>query len=237
MSTHLALVTTENLLRSPFPCAGGGIRIWGLGEALRSQGVNCTYFLEEKLAEKIQPAADLPIQFFKSENLHRRIRESGCDAALFEQWQPMMYLQKSLDIPVIVDLPGPLALEYHWRDPNNFYQHVIDKLNCLAQADYFICAHQRQVGYYSAWLTWAGLPPESVDRIRVIPFTLHEMPFSRQGFVEDEPIFFWGGMFWQWQDRFRAFNCSPTFSPDIARGNWWLLGNRIRRGRISVIRN
>jgi hypothetical protein len=205
MTQHLALITTENLPRSSHPCAGGGIRIWGLGEALRRLGVQCTYFLHEPLAKKIQPAEDLPIRFFRPERLHQEIQEAGCDAVLFEQWQPLTFLQQPLDLPTIVDLPGPLILEYYWRERDRLYQHIVDKLDCLAQADYFICAHPRQLGYYSAWLTWAGVSPAENDRLAVVPFTFHEMPYSRQGYVEDEPIFFWGGMFWQWQDRFRAF--------------------------------
>lgn len=205
MIHHLALVTTELLPRSDKPCAGGGLRIWGLGESLRRQGIRCTYFLEERLSNSIQSSSDLPVRFYKPELLAQTLREEGCDAALFEQWQPLTFLAQPLDIPVILDMPGPLILEYIWRDPQQVSRHVVDKLNCLSRADYFLCAHPRQLGYYTAWLTWAGISPDEPERLKVVPFTLQEMPFSRQGFVEEEPIFFWGGMFWPWQERFAAF--------------------------------
>jgi hypothetical protein len=37
----------------------------------------------------------------------------------------------------------------------------VDKVSRLAYADYFLCAHERQRGYYDAWLTWAGVEPDA----------------------------------------------------------------------------
>ncbi|MFB3787906.1 MAG: glycosyltransferase [bacterium] len=205
MIHNLAIVTTEALPCFTTPCAGGGVRIWGIGEALRRRNVPCTYFLREGTPGLSHPPAGLPLRIYKPERLREEIRDAGCDAALFEQWQPLTFLSESLAIPVIADLPGPLALEYYWRDPADFYQHIVDKVECLARADYFLCAHERQWGYYMAWLTWAGVSPEDHGRLAVLPFLLHEMPVSRQGHVEDEPLFFWGGLFWPWHDRAQAF--------------------------------
>ncbi len=215
MIQHLAIVTTESLPLSNSPCGGGGVRIWGVGESLRRQNVKCTYFLHEKRRGQIEATQDVSskvsskvsIIFYKPELLHKEIGQAGCDAALFEQWQPMTFLQERLDIPILVDLPGPLAMEYYWLDRENFYQHIIDKLNALSQVDYFFCAHERQRGYFTAWLTWAGVSPECIGRLAVVPFTLHEMPYSRQGHVEDESQFFWGGLFWPWHERLASFEC------------------------------
>jgi len=204
MVHHLAIVTTETLPRFPQPCAGGGVRIWGLGERLRKRGVQCTYFIPLGTPGLDDAPAEVPLIPFKSECLHDAIRESGCDAVLFEQWQPLTFLRETLEIPIAVDLPGPLTLEYFWRDRDNFYQHITDKVNALSRADYFICAHERQLGYYAAWLTWAGIAPDA-ERLAVVPFLFEEMPRSRQGFVEDEPLLFWGGMFWPWHERSKAF--------------------------------
>ena len=120
-------------------------------------------------------------------------------------------------------LARPLALEYYWRDPGNFYQHIADKVECLARADYFLCAHERQWGYCMAWLTWAGVSPEDHGRLAVLPFLLHEMPVSRQGHVEDEPLFFWGGLFWPWHDRAQAFQ---TVVETVSR---------VRQGQVVVV--
>ncbi len=203
--THLAVVTTEVLPSFKSPCAGGGVRIWGLAEHLRKQGIQCTFLIEESAASSLEPSFDRSVHFFKPDLLPNKIQELNCDVILVEQWQPLTFLSASLEIPIIVDLPGPLLLEYFWRDKINFNQHIADKVQCLARADYFLCAHERQRGYYTAWLTWAGIDP-GAERLKIVPFSLHEMPRSRQGFTEDEPQFFWGGMFWPWQERAAVFD-------------------------------
>lgn len=229
MIRHLAIVTTEILPPVSHPCAGGGVRAWGLGESLRRQGLSCTYFLLEGVYSDDKALDFIPHCFYRPEQLSESIAAAGCDAVLFEQWQPLTFLSAPLDIPVFVDLPGPLALEYLWRDPDNFYQHVVDKVECLSRADYFLCAHERQRGYYNAWLTWAGVDPGE-SRIAVAPFVFHELPVSRQGHVEDEPLFFWGGMFWPWQDRTEAFETLLKTFERIRRGQLVIVGVSDRSG-------
>lgn len=223
MVKHLAIVTTEVLPPFPHPCAGGGVRVWGLGEALRRQGVNGTYFLREGTPGTENLPGNIPIRLYRPELLREEILRAGCDAALFEQWQPLTFLQETLEIPILVDLPGPLALEYVWRDPENRYQHWVDKMECLSRADYFFCALDRQRGYYDAWLAWAGVEPDE-ERMAVAPFVFHEMPHSRQGHVEDEPLFFWGGMFWPWQERRHAFDTILKTITQYQRGQMVVAG-------------
>jgi glycosyltransferase involved in cell wall biosynthesis len=199
MKNKLAVVTTESLPIMPVPCGGGGVRIWGLAEALRTHDVEVVFFLpeERRIDGFIYEFGE--IRYTKPELLHDALSQSGCDAVLFEQWQPLTFLRERLEVPVIVDLPGPLALEYYWRDPQHYHQHIAEKLQCFSKADYFICALERQRGYYVAWLTWAGITPDET-RLDVVPFTYPEMPRSNHGIAEDEPLIFWGGMFWAWQE-------------------------------------
>ena len=221
MNARLAIVTTENLPVFPVPCGGGGVRIWGLAESLRREGVECVFFLPEaRRAEAAKKGEE--IRFFRPEWLHEALNQSGCEAALFEQWQPMTFLKQEPEMPVMVDLPGPLILEYYWRDPVHFYQHIVDKVNCLSRADAFLCALERQRGYYVSWLTWAGVPPEE-ERLAVVPFVLHPMPRANHGQAEDEPVVFWGGLFWAWQEREKAFR---TILDTLAR---------VRRGQLVVV--
>ncbi len=216
MIQRLAVVTTENLPPLGQPCAGGGVRIWGLVDSLVKQNVNVTFFhpTSTERGHPFQPYSTLEhghscphhftIRSCKPELLQDELLSSDFDAVLVEQWQPMTLLRKPMEIPIIIDLPGPLILEYYWRDHTHFHQHIADKVECLSRADYFLCAHERQRGYYTSWLTWAGMAPDA-ERLQVVSFSLHEMPRSRQGFTEDEAQFFWGGMFWPWQDRLKAF--------------------------------
>lgn len=223
MHVSLALVTTENLPYSIRPCAGGGVRVSGLGDVLKQSGVACTYWLLENWRGALDPRFDFPVEYYRPELLHQQLNNSNHDAVLFEQWQPLTYLKVPLKLPVIVDLPGPLMMEYHWRDRDNYLQHMSNKLYCLAQADYAICADERQRGYYSAWLSWAGWQP-SENRLKVAPFCMREMPKSRQGHVEDEPLFLWGGMFWPWHDRRDAFQCVVAALQKADRGQLAIVG-------------
>ncbi|MDX9755770.1 MAG: hypothetical protein RBU29_17530 [bacterium] len=221
--TKLALVTTEILPPFSVPCAGGGVRAWGLGETLRKAGIEVTYLIPGPVLGAHSLPLDIPIQPFTPELLHQMLESGAWDVVLFEQWQPLTFLQKALSIPVIADLPGPLIMEYYWRDPQYYYQHIVDKVECLAKADYFLCALERQRGYYQAWQTWAGVAPEE-DRLAVMPFCFPSMPFSRQGFVEDEPLFFWGGMFWPWQERFEAFTVMTQTLQQVRHGQMVVVG-------------
>lgn len=223
MVRRLGLITTEVLPPFSHPCAGGGVRVWGLGEALRRQGANVVYFLREGTPGTEKLTGNIPIHIYRPEMLREEIERVECDAVLFEQWQPLTFLRAPLEIPVFVDLPGPLALEYVWRDPQNLYQHIVDKVERLAYADYFVCAHERQRGYYDAWLTWAGVAPDA-ERVAVAPFVFHEMPMSRQGHVEDEPLFFWGGMFWPWQERRQSFDAILQTITHHQRGQLVVVG-------------
>ncbi len=224
MNQHIAIVTTENLPCTSLPCAGGGVRIWGLGEALRREGIQCTYFILDTLKEAFHIRNAPSISFYKPEFLDSQLSQSKYEAVLFEQWQPLTFLKQSLDIPIIVDLPGPLLLEYYWRDQNRFYRHLMDKVTTLSTADYFICALDRQRAYYTAWLTLAGIPPDH-ERIATVPFVFHEMPRSRQGFTEDEAQLFWGGMFWPWQQRTGAFNTILETITRLRRGQLVIAGD------------
>lgn len=221
--TSIALVTTENLPESTAPCSGGGVRIAGLGEALRRAGLNPVFYLLESWRETLDPRSNLPVEFYEPYTLRDRLESSGCAAVLFEQWQPMTFLREPLSMPVCVDLPGPLALEYHWRDPANALQHMRDKLRCLAQADFALCAVPRQYGYYAAWLHWAGFDPGR-QRLEIAPFHMREMPRSRSGRVEDEPQLMWGGRFWPWHDRTDAFELTVQALDRAQRGQLAIVG-------------
>lgn len=201
---RLAIVTTENLPVFSVPCGGGGVRVWGLAEMLSQHGVDCEFFIPETALPSPLPAKGPTIHPFKPEFLHEDLRRGGFNAALFEQWQPLTFLREDPGVPIAVDLPGPLALEYRWRDPDNYHRHIADKIARLSMADYFVCALERQRGYYHAWLTLAGVPPEE-DRLAVVPFCFREMPRASHGQAEDEPVIFWGGVFWPWQDRAKPF--------------------------------
>ncbi|MBZ0258519.1 hypothetical protein K8I31_20800, partial [bacterium] len=208
----------------PKPCAGGGVRIAGLGDMLQQAGADCTYWLHEQWRGALDPRFDFPVEYFRPELLHQQLNHSKHEAILFEQWQPITYLKEPLKQIVVVDLPGPLMMEYYWRDPENYLQQMSNKLYCLSQADYAICADERQRGYYSAWLAWAGWQP-SENRLFVSPFCMRDMPKSRQGHVEDEPLFLWGGMFWPWHDRKDAFKTIVDALVKADRGQLAIVGS------------
>jgi hypothetical protein len=102
MQNSIALVTTENLPYSPKPCAGGGVRVAGLGDVLKQSGKECTYWLLEQWRDTIDSRFDFPVKFYRPELLHQMLGDSKHDIVIFEQWQPITYLKEPLKQVVIV---------------------------------------------------------------------------------------------------------------------------------------
>lgn len=182
-----------------------------------AQGIDVTWVLLTKWKEHLDPRVQIRAVFVDAASVFEALQSLEVDCVLVEQWQPLTFFPEKLNKPVIVDLPGPLMLEYFWRDPEAYLQHMTDKVLSLGKADYFTCALERQVGYYTAWLTWAGFSPES-NRICVTPFLMHEMPLANQRHTVEEPALFWGGMFWPWHDRFDVFQTIVRALEQCQRG-------------------
>ncbi len=197
--SRVALITTELPAFLNAPTAGGGVRAWGIGSGLSERGHEVLYFVVQSVVDHSGVALHDTVVPFLPENLPETLTDREIDVAVFEQWQPLAFLSDPLDIPTIVDLPGPLLLEYLWREPEAINRHIADKIRCLSLADTFLLATPRQDHYYAPWLLLAGVDLTQ-SRPLPCPFGLSLLPKCRQGVVVDEPTFFFGGVFWPWQN-------------------------------------
>jgi len=197
--SRVALVTTELPAFLNAPTAGGGVRIWGLGAGLADRGYEVLYFVVESAIKDCPEAEENAVIAFRPDNLAEMLSKNEVNAAVFEQWQPLTFLTEPLDVPTVVDLPGPLLLEYLWREPEAVNRHIAEKIRCLSLADAFLVATSRQEHYYTPWLLLAGVDLRD-QRPLLCPFGLSLLPKCRQGVVVDEPTFFYGGVFWPWQN-------------------------------------
>ncbi len=175
------------------------MRAWGLGEALHESGCRVSYLVPETLVQRAEGWDALDVIPFPEHDLDRTLAETQADLLVVEQWQPLTLLRERPPLPTAIDLPGPLLLEYAWREPDALARHYADKLRCLAMADGLITALPEQRGYVTAWALAAGLDVRE-GNIRTVPFCLPAMPRSRQGARNEPASFLSAGLFWPWQE-------------------------------------
>lgn len=193
--------------------------MWGTGSGLVELGHEVIYYVPESVLGDLSSDN---IRAYLPESLQQQLARSQIEVALFEQWQPLTFLTGRLHIPTVIDLPGPLLLEYLWREFEAVNRHITDKIHCLSLADTFLIATRRQEHYYIPWLLLAGINV-TTSRPLLCPFGLPALPECRQGAVMDEPRFFFGGVFWPWQDP------SPYLRTVLERMT------RFRRGQLVVV--
>ncbi len=199
MNRRVLILTTESLPPWPSPTAGGGVRAWSLGEALDEAGVQVTYLIPKKLCTQPEGWDPLKVITFENHELDNVLKsQQDADVLIVEQWQPLTLLQSPPPLPTLVDLPGPLFLEYVWREPAQLPRHYADKIRCLSYADGLLTACPEQRGYALAWAAAAGLNLHEFP-IRTVPFCMPAMPPARQGARGEPASILSAGIFWPWQ--------------------------------------
>ena len=182
--------------------SGGGLRAWGLGQALKEKGHEVVYSVPKKRIEGQDSFSGLEEYAFQPHQLAKIIRKVVPDVILFEQWGLATYLDET-SIPVAIDLHGSLILENHYRRHQAFQSNVAAKIKSFAKADFFVCPSERQKSYFLPWLMLSGIPFDE-KRIAVIPVSLSPNLPERQ--EAPEPTFVFGGGLWPWIDPFPALS-------------------------------
>lgn len=224
MQKRILIVTTEILPSFNEPCAGGGVRAYTLGEALRARGHDVEYAICEDTLRGRQPAdSNVTVVSYNHWTLNDTILRVKPDVVLFEQWYPLSYL-KPIDIPVVVDLPGPLILENWHRGIGDVASNAMVKLRALAKADLFVYATERQRAYWQAWLPLSGVAPNDDclvhAPIRLSPARPEPAPPA------DEFVVIYAGMFWAWQDPAAGLRMILQAMEDRGRGRCVVVGGR-----------
>ena len=176
---------------------GAGLRIWGLGEGLRSRGYETTYAMPRDVAFKCNYKSD-EIRLFDGPTLDSLVREVDPDVLVFQHWPWVGSLTEHPRGHIVVDFHGPLLMETLFREPMDVERLIGWKLKALSMADYFICAGKKQSYYYLAWLLAAGVDVRK-SPIATVPFCLSPDLPTHVAWPED-PVFVYGGVFLPWQD-------------------------------------
>jgi len=199
MSTkrRVLIVTTEVLPGWGVPSAGGGIRAHSLGEGLKAAGHEVVYSLPEPVLEQVKAPEEFREFAHVPEKVSGAVHRAGPDVVVFEQWQPLTFLEEA-DCAVVVDLPGPLLLEYAFRGGRAVQTEAGAKIRALAKADLFLYSNPNQKAYWLAWTALAGVAADGTRLAHVPICRSPELPEPPDGL--NGMRFIYGGVFWPWQD-------------------------------------
>jgi glycosyltransferase involved in cell wall biosynthesis len=199
MKKRVLIVTCEMLPLPGLPVRGGGLRVWGLGEGLKAHGHEVRYSLpREAVAEGQELPADLAELLHEPETINETIVQVMPDVVIVEQWGLATYID-DLNIPLAIDLHGPLSLENAFKDGGDFLADAHTKIDALAKADLLICPGEFQKQYFLTWFLLAGASPHDA------PIVLSPVALGKQLPERREPEvlqFVFGGVTWPWIDPF-----------------------------------
>jgi glycosyltransferase involved in cell wall biosynthesis len=199
-SNRSVLVVANDMLPYPGqPVSGSGLRAWGLGEGLRGRGHDVRYAMPAASANADTPRGlDGPV-LYELRDLRDVLANAAPDVVVFQHWIGVG-AAADLDVPVALDLHGPLMIEtaFQRRPDVDSVELAQVKLDAFRRADFVTCAGAQQRHYFLTWLLLSG-GDVTADAISVIPVSLppespeHEWPSQEVNFV-------YGGMFLPWQD-------------------------------------
>jgi glycosyltransferase involved in cell wall biosynthesis len=218
------LVLANSVVPLPgLPTNGGGLRAWTLARGLESAGHAVTllfprHSLDEQLIA-IAPearAAALP-HTFRWEAIDAAIAHAAPDVVVASSWILAGQI-RDCPAPLVVDLAGPLLLEFLAQDPAKGAALAHLKTAALARADYVICAGERQRPYFAPWLLLGGFTPaDCLDRLGVVPIGCDPQQ-ERHAPPNAEPRFLFAGMVYAWQDPLRALRATLAAIERHGRG-------------------
>ncbi len=204
------LVLANSIIPLPgLPTNGGGLRAWTLARGLETAGHTVTLlFPRHSLDEQLIPiaagarAAALPLTY-EWADVDAAIARVAPDVVVASSWILAGQI-RLCPVPLVVDLAGPLLLEFlaqGW-DKGAALAHL--KTDALARADYVICAGERQRPYFQPWLLLGGFSPDDcLTRLAVVPISCD--PQGRPDAPPHaEPQILYAGMVYAWQDPSRA---------------------------------
>jgi len=197
MPNRILIVTHEMLPFDDGPASGGGLRVWGLAQGLESRGFEVVtsmpqHYLEgrQDVPQAIREAA------YDQRHMGRLIDKIKPDVLLLEQPRSLLWFE-NLDVPVVIDLPGPLFLEDRFIREGS-QEEVLDKIHSLSYGDLFLTSHERQRSYFLSWLALAGVNLLE-QHVQVVPFCLSPDSPPAQA-RSPEPTFIYSGFFHSWQN-------------------------------------
>ncbi len=224
MSKHILIITHEMLPLEGCPASGGGMRAWGLGKGLEAHGFQVTFSIPRPYLEGL---ANVPPEILAASTEGRRMDElvaqHSPDVIVLEQPRALHWYEPC-DIPVVIDLPGPVYLEDRFRGEPGWGE-MLDKLESLSHGDMFLTSHARQKSYFLSWLALAGVDLTK-DQISVVPFGLPTNPPPARA-LSPEPSFVYSGFFHTWQNPAPALRAVVEALDELGMGRLEIIGGKL----------
>lgn len=193
------LVISGDILPYPgCPTTGAGLRAWGLGKGLESQGHDVLLAMPQNSVEKSKRIPDgIESLLYTHRDLPRFLGRHKPDVVVLQHWWLANYLDQPPEMPLVIDFHGPLLLETQFQANPALEKLRRDKIFALHKADFFTCAGAKQRYYFFPWLMLAGCDLRE-EIIQTIPVSLSpELPEHQS---QGEISFVYGGVFLPWQD-------------------------------------
>ena len=223
MRRRVLVLTRDLIPMTGRPTSGGGIRAWGLGEALRGCGHDVVYSVPSKLVPEGEAYGELRRLSFDPHDLHATILKAEPDLLLLEQWGLATHLPE-VSLPVIIDLHGSLILENAFRRHRNWTSNAAAKIKALRQADLVTCPGNRQLAYFMPWLMMSGAHPMELP-LEVVPVSMPpELP--ERTARPDEPLsVVYGGQLWPWIQPRAGLEAATEVLEELGEGTLSLFVN------------
>ncbi|MBN1424602.1 hypothetical protein JXA88_08600 [Candidatus Fermentibacteria bacterium] len=205
------------------PTAGGGVRCWGLAEGLVSRGHEVLISVPRANLHDMPKAPPIAMEISHLPGeLMAVVRDTAPDVVLTIQW-PLASMLDGLNVPLIIDLYGPLLLENLYYSSVHWESLVARKMRALFLGDFFLCGSQRQLAYFLPWLLQAGVQPDRAP-VHVAPLTMPPGAKVARVRPEGEPHFVAAGIFWPWQNPTPALMRLLAALDEVGRGRLTIVG-------------
>ena len=213
------MVTCQDLPRLDRPATGGGLRAYGLGEALKKCGHHVVYSVPKACISDSSDISKDRMQYSHSvTDINEIVSKVRPDIVLFSNWG-LAEEAPECDVPVVVDFNGPLVLENLFRGREAFIESALTKIRALTKLDLVIVGSEAQKTYLIAWCLMAGMGIEDFA-VEIVPFSLSpDMPKQQP---PDEPIFVIAGYDLPWLD---GQNAIETVNHEL---------ERLQRGHLHI---
>ncbi len=228
MTKRILIISSDILPYPGLPTVGSGLRAWGLGHGLKSQGYEVQFSLPQAALKDYRDIAPREVVelAWEHHSLTGIINEVAPDVTVVCNWPVMSVVQRDkLTMPVVLDQHGPHCLERKYLNFGTEQQNAQRKIAALRKADFFTCAGQKQWHYFQTWLEQAGWSAEERQRLTgVIPVSLSPDLPPRQ--PADELTFVYGGVFLPWQDPTNGLSALVEALDRYQRGKLYFFGGK-----------
>lgn len=210
MKRRVLIITSEDLLRPAEPVSGGALRVHGLAEGLRRWGHDVVVSIPRDALRDGDPEA-VARHAHVPEEMAKTVFDAMPDIILVEQWGLATFLPES-EIPVVLDLHGPLSLENAFKEKGNFRSDALTKIDALARADLLCVPGKAQKHYFLSWFLFSGADPKTPPIIRA-PLSMDDAAPKRAKNPDRALVF--AGSTWPWIDPFPALQIAAREAEGI----------------------